>query len=146
MRITLDEWGLRLAAVSAERSPCVRRHVGAVLVKAGRVVSMGYNGPPRGAPHRTECPGPDQCVRIGVPSGAAADKVCCVHAEINALIFANREDAAGATLYCTDSPCTQCAYAIVNAGVVRVVCAKPYADSGGLSVLRQSCIECEVLP
>lgn len=141
VRLNIDEWALCLAAVSALRSPCVRRQVGAVLVKDGRVVSMGYNGPPRGATHRTECPGPNQCVRIGLQSGSSANAVCCVHAEMNALLFANREDATGATLYCTDSPCLQCCYAIINAGVSRVVCLKPYADQSGLEVLKQSNIE-----
>jgi len=146
VRITPDEWGLRLALTSAARSPCVRRQVGAVLVKGGRVVSMGYNGPPRGTPHRTECPGPNQCVRIGLRSGSDPSNVCCVHAEVNALLFANRADAEGATLYCTDSPCLTCAQAIINAGVVRVVCSKPYADSRGVDTLKSANITCEVVP
>lgn len=135
VRMDPDAWGLALAQVVALRSSCVRRQVGAVLIKDGRILSGGVNGPAAGLPHRTECVGPNQCVRIGMVSGSNPSTVCCAHAEANAIQFANRADSRGSTLYCTDSPCSSCADAIINAGVIRVVCGKVYADPVGLEKL-----------
>lgn len=133
-RPTLEQWGLELARVVATRSPCVRRQVGAVLIKDARIVGHGYNGPPRGLPHRCSEPGLNQCVRIGQAPGSAG-AACCVHAEANALMFSDRGDARGATLYCTHSPCLACAQMAINAGVVRVVSAEQYPDEAGRAEL-----------
>lgn len=137
VRPTWDAYFLDIAAVVASRSPCVKRQVGAVLVSEDRaILATGYNGPPRGAPHRDET----TCVRIGIPSGERADVVCCAHAEMNALVQAARigVPVKGATLYCTTSPCAWCARSIVNAGVVRVVREGAYADPVAASVFAES--------
>lgn len=136
-RPSWDRYFLDIAAVVALRSPCVKRQVGAVLVSEDRqILSTGYNGPPRGAPHRDE----HTCVRIGIPSGERADVVCCAHAEINAIAQAARHGVAvkGATLYVTTSPCAWCARSIINAGVVRVVSASDYNDPMAAGVFAES--------
>lgn len=138
-RPTWDVYFLDIAATVATRSPCVKRQVGAVLVSEDRaILATGYNGPPRGAPHRDET----TCVRIGIPSGERADVVCCAHAEINAIAQAARHGVAvkGSTLYVTTSPCAWCARSIVNAGVVRVVREGDYNDPVALNVFAESSV------
>lgn len=133
---------LDIAATVATRSPCVKRQVGAVLVSEDRqILATGYNGPPRGAPVRTET----TCVRIGIPSGERTDVVCCAHAEINAIAQAARHGVSvkGATLYVTTSPCAWCARSIINAGVVHVVSATEYNDEVATSVFRESGVTTE---
>lgn len=138
-RPSWDEYFLAIARVVATRAPCVRRQVGAVLVSVDKaILATGYNGPPRGAPHRDET----TCVRVGLPSGERADVVCCAHAEANAIAQAARHGVAvaGSTLYVTTSPCAWCARSIVNAGVVRVVAAEGYGDSAAAQVFAESAI------
>ena len=144
-RVDIDTWGIAGARWFATRSPCVRRQVGAILVKDGRVVGGGFNGPARGLPHRTETPGPLQCIRIGMISGTEPHKVCCEHAEANAVQFTDRRDAQGATCYCTDSPCRTCAGLLVNAGVARVVVDMLYADPAGVELLRAAGVQFDYL-
>lgn len=157
-RPTWDAYFLTIAHAVATRSPCVKRQVGAVLVSDDRaILATGYNGPPRGAPHRlaearpgfltvhdnsaSDLPAdPLLCVRVGIPSGERADVVCCAHAEINAIAQAARHGVPvkGATLYVTTSPCAWCARSIVNAGVVRVVREGDYADPVAATVFAES--------
>ncbi|MCL6522806.1 MAG: dCMP deaminase family protein [Firmicutes bacterium] len=115
-----DEYFLRLAELVAERATCPRQHVGAVLVRERRILATGYNGAPRGLPHCTEV----GCSLYGEHCTRA------VHAELNALLQCARFGVAaeGATLYCTHTPCLECAKALVNAGVHEVVYRHPYAD------------------
>lgn len=135
-RPSRDAYFILIARAAAARSTCRRRAVGAVVVdRRGRILSTGYNGSPEGYPHCEElCPHPesDPCR-------------WSVHAEINALLFAeNREP--NKTLYVTTSPCRPCALAIANAGVARVVMAEPYRDGGGLEVLARGGIQADFLP
>lgn len=104
----------------AERATCDRQHVGAVLVRERRILATGYNGAPRGLPHCTEV----GCLLYGEHCTRA------VHAELNALLQCARFGVAadGATLYCTHTPCVECAKALINAGVREVVYRRPYAD------------------
>jgi dCMP deaminase len=113
-RPTIDEYFLQMAALTATRATCDRKHVGAVIVKDKRTVSTGYNGSPKGMPHCDEAghllkvvDGRESCIRT-------------LHAESNALDDAGRR-AEGGTLYCTVTPCYECAKRIINAGIVRVV-------------------------
>lgn len=117
-------------------STCVKRAVGAVLVKDKTQVSDGFNGPPDKAEHRTE----ETCVRIGIPTGTQLDKCCCSHAEQNAISTAARlgRSTEGCTLYTTTHPCSWCARALIRAGVVAVVYAENYQDLEAAAVLRAS--------
>lgn len=141
-RPSWDQYFMSIAHTVATRSPCVKRQVGAVLVSEDKaLLATGYNGPPRGAPHRDE----KTCVRIGIPSGTQADVVCCAHAEINAIAQAARHGVPvkGSTLYVTTSPCAWCARSIVNAGVVRVVRDGDYNDPIAAGVFAESNVPVE---
>jgi dCMP deaminase len=136
---------MSIAHTVATRSPCVKRQVGAVLVSEDKaLLATGFNGPPRGAPHRDE----KTCVRIGIPSGTQADVVCCAHAESNAIAQAARHGVPvkGSTLYVTTSPCAWCARGIINAGVVRVVREGAYNDPIAAGVFAESDVPVEELP
>lgn len=139
MRESWDEFFLKIADVVATRTSCVKRGVGAVLVRDNHIISTGFNGVPRGAPHRTE----ETCVRIGIPSGQQAEVVCCTHAEVNSIAIAAYHGIAtkGATLYCTTQPCAACARVIINAGVVRVLYRNGYPDPTAAQVWEESSVE-----
>lgn len=143
IRPSWDQHFLNLAAVAGEMSPCCRRQVGTVLVRDKHVLSSGFNGPARGAPHRDA----DTCVRKDLPSGAQPDKVCCAHSEANAVALAAYHGHAtkGATAYVTLLPCTTCARILINAGVERVVYAETYANAESFAVFEESGIAVETL-
>lgn len=141
IRPSFDEYFMKMAMVAAERSTCVRGKVGAVLVKDNHVIATGYNGPPRGAPHRTE----ETCIRIveNIPSGTQTERVCCAHAEANAVAQAAMHGHAtkDTTLYTLLYPCGYCARFIVNAGVTRIVWKEVYPDDLAAQVLAESKVE-----
>jgi len=127
-RPTWDEYFLQLAAQAATRSTCLRRHIGAVLVRGHRVLATGYNGAPRGVAHCLDV----GCLRdeLGVPSGERHELCRAIHAEQNAVIQAAVHGVAveGATLYCTHQPCIMCAKTLINAGVSEIYYAHGYPD------------------
>ena len=121
-----DEYFMEIARVIASRSTCLRRQIGAVIVRGKQIVSTGYNGSPAGHPHCSEV----GCARNDVPSGQRSELCRAAHAEQNAINFAARHGIAieGATIYTTTYPCSWCAKSIVNAGVTRVVYLDDYPD------------------
>jgi len=129
---------MRMAALAASRSTCLRRHVGAVIVKERMVLSTGYNDTPRGLPN---C-GDGGCARCAsdTPSGTGLDTCLCLHAEQNCVIQAAYHGVAiaGATIYTTHQPCLTCAKIIVNAGIRRIVFAGDYPDPVAVEMLRQA--------
>lgn len=137
-RPSWDAYFMQLAQLVATRSTCLRRKVGAVLVKDKHVISSGYNGAPRGLSHCREL----GCLREqqGVPSGERHELCRATHAEANVIIQAafHGVATAGATLYCTTAPCTICAKMLINAGVKRVVYQDGYPDKLGLEMLEQA--------
>ncbi len=146
-RLSGRKWDARFIALAqhvATWSSCVRRQVGAVIVRDKLVLATGVNGPPKGAPHRTA----DTCVRIGIPSGERADVVCCAHGESNAIAQAAYHGVSvkDATLYVTVSPCAWCARVIINAGITRVVYAEGYPDPLAAQVYNESTVLMEQLP
>ncbi len=142
-RLPRDEYYLRLAVGVAGRATCLRRMIGAVMVKNDVIVSTGYNGNPRAMPHCEEI----GCIRdeLKIPSGERMEICTGVHAEMNALIFAGKEARDG-VLYTTLVPCNTCAKMIINAGVNRVVYAEGYPDRMGLVLLEEAGIPVERLP
>ncbi|MFQ6012293.1 MAG: cytidine/deoxycytidylate deaminase family protein [Thermoplasmata archaeon] len=142
-RLPRDEYYLRLAIDVAGRATCLRRMIGAVVVKNDVIVSTGYNGNPRSMPHCSEI----GCIRdeLKIPSGERMEICTGVHAEMNALIFAGKE-ARGGILYTTLVPCNTCAKMIINAGVRRVVYAEGYPDRMGLVLLEEAGIPVDRLP
>jgi deoxycytidylate deaminase len=106
-----------IAKAVSERSDCERDKVGAVVVKERRIRSTGYNGSPAGNPGCESCPRRTS----GVDRNHSYDNCVAVHAEANALIYCNREDLVGATMYVTREPCYACSKLIEGAGVEAVV-------------------------
>ncbi len=131
-RLDKINYYLDIAQTVAERSTCLRRCYGAILVKSDEIISTGYNGAPRG---RKNCVDLGICTReaMNIPSGERYELCRSVHAEANCIISAARRDTLGATLYlaCRDpqtgqllagsTSCTMCRRLIINAGIVQVV-------------------------
>lgn len=139
-----DEYFLQLADLVASRSTCIRRHVGAVLVKDERIIATGYNGAPRGIKHCLEV----GCLRdrLGIPSGQRYELCRGVHAEQNAIINAAYYGVStrDTVLYCTNQPCIICARIIANAGIRRVVHRGNFQDSLALEILEEAGIKTEL--
>ncbi|AKB53140.1 MULTISPECIES: deoxycytidylate deaminase [Methanosarcina] len=145
-RPSLDEYFLEIAFVVGKRATCLRKNVGAVIVKDKRILSTGYNGAPSGMEH---------CLEIGcirdlekIPSGTRQEKCRAVHAEQNAIIQAaiHGVSIAGATIYCTHQPCILCAKMLINANIKRVVYATFYPDNDSLEFFRDAGVEVEYIP
>jgi dCMP deaminase len=140
-RPTWDEYFMELACVIARRSTCLRRQMGALLVRDRRILTTGYNGAPAGLPHCEEL----GCRReeLGIPSGQRPELCRALHAEQNAIIQAalHGVNTRGSALYCTNQPCAICAKMLINAGVVRVVYEGDYPDELAREMLDQAGIE-----
>jgi dCMP deaminase len=140
-RPSWDEYFMKITHLVAERSTCLRRRVGAVIVKEKRIISTGYNGAPKGLAHCLET----GCLRekLGIPSGERHELCRGAHAEQNAIIQAagGGTSMEGATMYCTNSPCASCTKMIINAGIRRLVLGTRYPDSLGEELIREAGIE-----
>ena len=140
-RPTWDEYFLEMARVIASRSTCLRRRVGALLVRDKRILATGYNGAPTNLPHCAEV----GCLReeLGIPSGERQEICRGLHAEQNAIIQGALHGVGvrGSVLYCTTQPCVICAKMLINAGVQRVVYEGDYADELSLEMLQQAGVE-----
>jgi len=140
-RPSWDEYFMEMVQVVARRSTCLRRQVGALLVRDKQILSTGYNGAPTGLPHCREV----GCLRdqLGIPAGERQELCRGVHAEQNAIIQAalHGVSTAGATLYCTTEPCIVCSKMLINAGVKRIVYLEPYPDQLARALRREAGIE-----
>ena len=131
-RIDKENYYLDIAETVLERSTCLRRCYGAIIVQHDEIISTGYNGAPRG---RKNCMDLGYCTRMAmnIPSGERYELCRSVHAEANAIISASRREVLGATLYmvCRDpatgelisgsTSCSMCRRLIINAGISKVV-------------------------
>ena len=126
----LDLRYIRMARVWAENSYCVRRQVGALIVKDKMIISDGYNGTPSGFENVCEDDG-------------GVTKPYVLHAEANAItkVAKSANNCDGATLYVTASPCIECSKLIIQAGIKRVVYSDPYRNDDGLKLLQRVGIE-----
>ena len=144
MRPTWDQYFLRIAGEVASRSVCLRHQIGAVIVRNKRILTAGYNGPPTGLKH---CEVRGGCLRDRrkIPSGTRLDEDYALHAEANALLQAALHGVStdGATMYCTHGPCSLCAKLMINAGIKRVVSAKPYPNDFAAELLCEAGVEQE---
>ena len=122
---------LQMARVWAENSYCVRRKVGALIVKDNMIISDGYNGTPAGFENICE-------------DDMGKTKPYVLHAEANAItkVAKSANNCDGATLYITAAPCLECSKLIIQAGIKRVVYSEPYRTEEGLDLLRRVGIEC----
>ncbi|ABR46570.1 CMP/dCMP deaminase, zinc-binding [Alkaliphilus metalliredigens QYMF] len=143
MRPSWDQYFMEMAEVVKTRSTCMRRQVGAVVVKDKRVLSSGYNGAPSGIEHCEKT----GCLReqLGVPSGERHELCRGLHAEQNAIIQAayHGVEIQGTTLYVTLQPCVLCAKMLINAGVKRLVFKGQYPDDLSEKMLTEAGIEME---
>ena len=137
-RPSWDEYFAKLAKEVSTRTTCIRRAVGAVIVKDNRILATGYNGVPRGMAHCAEV----GCLReqMGVPSGQRHEICRGLHAEQNAIIQAARYgiNIDGATIYVNTQPCVVCAKMIINSGITEVVYQNPYPDELSMSMLEEA--------
>ena len=142
MRASWDEYFMEIVEVVKTRSTCLRRQVGAVIVKDNRIITTGYNGAPSPLKHCTELGGCER-QRLGVPSGQRHELCRALHAEQNAIIQAAKlgNTTEGATLYVNIQPCVICAKMLINAGIVRVVYKGEYPDPMASAMLEEAGIE-----
>lgn len=127
-RPSWNEYFMSITRMVATRSTCLRRQVGAIIVKEKRLLTTGYNGAPAGLPH-CETVG---CLRQNshIPSGTRHELCRGLHAEQNAILQAAHYGIpiAGSVLYCTNKPCVICSKMIINAGIVEVLYEEGYND------------------
>lgn len=144
-RLSWDEYFMKLAWLVAERSTCLRHHVGAVIVRDKRILTTGYNGAASGTKDCLEL----GCLRneLNIPSGTRHEICRAIHAEQNAIIQAGTHgiNIQGGTLYCTHSPCILCAKMIANAKIKRVVMSIKYPDETFLNLFKEVGIECSTM-
>ena len=139
MRASWDEYFMQIVEVVKTRSTCLRRQVGAVIVKDNRIITTGYNGAPSHLKHCTELGGCER-QKMGIPSGERHELCRALHAEQNAIIQAAKlgNTTEGATIYVNVQPCVICAKMIINAGIVRVVYKGDYPDEMAKSMLEEA--------
>lgn len=132
----LDNYFMGVAKLTAQLSHARRTKVGAVMTKDNRIISVGYNGTVRGDDNNCE----DE-----LPDGSLVTKNTVVHAEMNALCFCAKTEieSDGATIYLTLSPCANCALAMIQSGIKRVVYLEQYRDLSGIKILEQAGVEVE---
>ncbi len=144
-RPTLDEYFLKVASVVAERSTCLRHHVGAVAVRDKHILSTGYNGAAAGLKDCLEL----GCLRdeMNIESGTRHEICRSIHAEQNVIIQAALHGISleGATIYATHSPCILCAKMLVNARIKRFVTFSRYADNSFTDLFKEAGVKFELL-
>ncbi|SHI50959.1 deoxycytidylate deaminase [Propionispora hippei] len=144
-RPSWDRYFMEMARVAATRSTCLRRQVGAAIVKDKRLLTTGYNGAPQGIRHCSET----GCLRqaANIPSGERHELCRGTHAEQNAIVQAafHGVEIEGATLYCTHQPCSVCTKMIINAGIRRIVFENGYPDQLAVDMLEEAGIVYEQL-
>lgn len=140
-RPSWDEYFMDIANLVSSRSTCIRRQVGAVLVRDKHIIATGYNGAPRGVTHCLDI----GCLRekMNIPSGERHEICRGTHAEQNAIIQAALHGVStlGSTLYCTHQPCILCAKMLINAGVEKVVFQGEYPDELALELMNEAGLE-----
>jgi dCMP deaminase len=136
---------MEMAFLVAKRSTCLRRQVGAVIVKDNQIISTGYNGAPKRVRHCEET----GCLReqLNVPSGERHELCRGVHAEQNAIIQSAINGSAidDSVLYCTNQPCSICSKMIINSEVKEIYIAHPYKDELAKTMLTEAGINTYVV-
>lgn len=140
-RPTWQKYFIEMANLVSQRSTCLRRHVGAILVRDNQIISTGYNGAPKNIPHCSQ----SGCMRVSnnVPSGQRHELCRGVHAEQNAIIQAaiNGSSTRSAELYCTNHPCSICAKMIINAEIKTVYIFDGYPDDLARLLFKEADVE-----
>jgi len=143
-RPDIDEYFLKIASVVAERSTCLRHHVGAVAVRDKHILATGYNGAAAGLKDCLEL----GCLRneLNIPSGQRHEICRAIHAEQNVIIQASLHGVSleKSTIYCTHTPCVLCAKMLVNARIKRYVSFGSYDDNTFKELFRDAGIEVDL--
>jgi dCMP deaminase len=134
---------MEITHLVARRSTCLRRQVGAVLVKEKNILATGYNGAPSGVAHCLDA----GCLRekLQIPSGERHELCRGLHAEQNAIIQAAKHgtNIENSTLYCTTMPCIICSKMVINAGIRRIVYEEGYSDRLAAEMIEESGVDVE---
>ena len=137
-RPSWDEYFMNITELAAQRSTCLRRKVGAILVRDKRIITTGYNGAPMNISHCLDT----GCLReqMGIPSGERHELCRGLHAEQNAIIQAALHGVSikGAVLYCTNMPCLICSKMLINAQITEVYYKEGYADDLSISMMTEA--------
>lgn len=145
-RPSWDEYFMEITELVSRRSTCLRRQVGALIVKGKRILTTGYNGAPSGLKHCSEV----GCLRekLQIPSAERQELCRASHAEQNAIIQAAQHGISidGATIYSTHFPCVTCAKMIINSGIKRIIYQKGYPDQLSQELLEEAGIELKKMP
>ncbi|PKM83788.1 MAG: cytidine deaminase [Firmicutes bacterium HGW-Firmicutes-13] len=144
MRPSWDAYFMEITQVVASRSTCLRRKIGAIIVKDKRILATGYNGPPGGMKHCEDV----GCLRdkLNVPSGERHELCRGLHAEQNAILqgslygFSIKDS----VMYSTHQPCSLCAKMLINAGIKGIIIKDKYPDSLALDILREGGITVKI--
>ena len=140
-RPSWDEYFMEIANVVRKRSTCLRRQVGAVVVRDRQILTTGYNGVPRKLHHCSQV----GCLRdrLNVPSGERHELCRGIHAEQNAIVQAavHGISIAGASIYITHQPCSLCAKILINAGLEKIIMHGDYPDKLAEEILQEAGIE-----
>ncbi len=143
MRPSWDDYFMQIVELVKTRSTCLRRQVGALIVKDKRILATGYNGAPMGCKHCDEV----GCLRqkLNIPSGQRHELCRASHAEQNAIAQAAYWGTSikDGTIYVTDQPCVMCAKLIINSGLKKVVFKGDYPDELAMELLKEAGIEVE---
>lgn len=144
-RPSWDEYFMAIAKLASTRSTCLRRQVGAVIVKDKKILATGYNGAPQGLPHCLDI----GCLRekLGIPSGERHELCRATHAEQNAIVQAAMFGLSikDSIIYSTTHPCILCTKLIINAGIKKIIIEDSYPDEMSEEMLRQAKVEILVL-
>ncbi|MDA3814016.1 MAG: cytidine/deoxycytidylate deaminase family protein [Candidatus Cloacimonetes bacterium] len=144
-RPSWHQYFMEMALLASTRSTCLRRQVGAIIVKDNQIISSGYNGAPK---HIRHC-AITGCLReqLNVPSGERHELCRGVHAEQNAVIQAaiNGTSIRGASLYCTNQPCVICSKILINAEIKTIYITEPYEDKLSQELLAEAEIEMNIV-
>lgn len=138
IRPAWDDYFMKITQDVSERATCVKRQVGAIIVKDNRILSTGYNGAPKGFDHCEKT----GCIRkeMGLPSGQRHELCRGLHAEQNAIIQAavHGVQVEGSTLYCNYQPCAICVKMMINAGIKKLIFSGSYPDELAQQMLKTS--------
>ncbi|MBU4377065.1 MAG: cytidine/deoxycytidylate deaminase family protein [Candidatus Omnitrophica bacterium] len=137
-RPSWDKYFIEIATLISSRSTCLRRQVGALIVKDKRILATGYNGTPKGLPHCFEI----GCLRekLKIPSGERHELCRGLHGEQNALLQASLHGISvkDSVLYCTNQPCIICAKMLINAGIKEIVISDGYPDKMSMDFFKEA--------
>ncbi|NLK62163.1 MAG: cytidine deaminase [Fusobacteria bacterium] len=143
-RPSWDKYFMDITDLVSTRSTCIRRRVGAVVVKDKQILATGYNGAPSNVPHCLDI----GCLRdkMNIASGERQELCRGIHAEQNCIVQAAKNGISlkGGVIYITNQPCITCSKLLINVGIEKIIYRNPYPDELALQILKEAGIEVEI--